>query len=187
MGKLLDGYCRLLKVLMAASLAVMVVLVFGNVVLRYGFNSGIPVSEELSRWIFLWMTFFGATVALRERSHLGTDILVSRLPPLARRLCLLVGQVLMLFVIWLVLEGSWQQAKINLSVMAPVTGAPVAIFYATGVVFAVAGGLILLLEMFDTITGRLPDDQLFMSQAGEEAEQIFSSNEAQPHTAGQRN
>ena len=50
----------------AVLLAVMVVLVFGNVVLRYGFNSGITVSEELSRWLFVWMTFLGAIVGLQR-------------------------------------------------------------------------------------------------------------------------
>lgn len=37
----------------------MVVLVFTNVVLRYALNSGIAVSEELSRWLFVWLTFLG--------------------------------------------------------------------------------------------------------------------------------
>ena len=46
----------------------MVVLVFGNVVLRYVFNSGIAVSEELSRWLMVWLTFLGAIVALREHA-----------------------------------------------------------------------------------------------------------------------
>ena len=58
--------------LLAAALAIMVVLVFGNVVLRYGFNSGITTSEELSRWLFVWVTFLGAVVALNERTHLST-------------------------------------------------------------------------------------------------------------------
>ena len=69
----------------AVALMIMVVLVFGNVVLRYGFNSSITVSEEVSRWLFVWVTFMGAVVALREHTHLGTDVLVSRLPPSARR------------------------------------------------------------------------------------------------------
>ena len=60
--------------LVVACLAVMVVLVFGNVVLRYAFNSGISVSDELSRWLFVWITFMGAVVAMREGTHLGTDI-----------------------------------------------------------------------------------------------------------------
>ena len=37
----------------------MVVLVFGNVVLRYAFNSGLTMSEEVSRWLFVWLTFMG--------------------------------------------------------------------------------------------------------------------------------
>ena len=44
------------------SLALMVVMVFGNVVLRYLFNSGITASEELARFFFLWLIFVGSVV-----------------------------------------------------------------------------------------------------------------------------
>ena len=73
MERILDLYCALLKGVIALCLAVMVVLVFGNVVLRYGFNSGITISEELSRWLLVWLTFLGAIVAVREHAHLGVD------------------------------------------------------------------------------------------------------------------
>lgn len=172
MSRLLDGFCRLLKMLMAATLAVMVALVFGNVALRYGFNSGISVSEELSRWLFLWMTFLGAVVALHERSHLGTDMVVAKLPPLPRRLCFIAAHVLMLYVTWLLLRGSWQQAVINLDVRAPVTGASVAIFYATGIFFAAFGGLILLLDLLRAASGRMSDAELTMVHASEETDQL---------------
>ena len=75
----LDRFCRLLDLVSAAALALMALMVFGNVVLRYAFNSGIAVSEELSRWLFVWMTFLGAVVALKENGHLGTDMLVSQI------------------------------------------------------------------------------------------------------------
>ena len=80
MARILDLYCTFLKAVIAACLAVMVVLVFGNVVLRYGFNSGITISEELSRWLLVWLTFLGAIVAVREHAHLGVDSLVRMLP-----------------------------------------------------------------------------------------------------------
>ena len=51
--KFINSYCKLLNYIMALFLALMVVMVFGNVVLRYGFNSGIAISEELSRWLFV--------------------------------------------------------------------------------------------------------------------------------------
>ena len=85
MKMLIDAYFKLLKVLIALFLAIMVVLVFGNVVLRYGFNSGITVSEEVSRWLFVWLTFLGAIIALREHGHLGVDMLVRRLPTVGKQ------------------------------------------------------------------------------------------------------
>jgi TRAP-type C4-dicarboxylate transport system permease small subunit len=83
----------------------MVVLVFGNVVMRYGFNSGITVSEELSRWLFIWGTFLGALVALRERGHLGVDMVVARLPVLGKKVCLVAGHVLMIVILVHAVQG----------------------------------------------------------------------------------
>lgn len=106
---LINTYCRLLAWLMVLFLALMVVMVFGNVLMRYGFNSGITLSEELSRWLFVWMTFLGAVVALNERAHLGTDSLISRLPVLGRKLCLTASLALMLYVCWLIYQGAWNR------------------------------------------------------------------------------
>ena len=172
MNRVIDGYCRLLTLAMVAMLALMVVLVFGNVVLRYAFNSGITVSEELSRWLFLWMTFLGAIVALKEHGHLGTDALVSRLPKAGKKACLLIGQVLMLYVTWLLLRGSWTQTMINLEVEAPVTGASVAIFYGAGVMFAVSAAVLLARELWRTVTGRVTDAELVMVQESEDLAQV---------------
>jgi TRAP-type C4-dicarboxylate transport system permease small subunit len=122
MSRVVDGYFSLLKVLIALFLAIMVVLVFGNVVLRYAFNSGITVSEEVSRWLFVWLTFLGAIVAMREHAHLGVDTLVKRLPTSGKKICLVVSQLLMLYATWLLLVGSWQQTMINWDVAGPASG-----------------------------------------------------------------
>jgi TRAP-type transport system small permease protein len=157
----------LLEALSAVLLALMVVLVFGNVVLRYAFNSGITLSEELSRWLFVWLTFLGAIVALREHGHLGSDLLVSRLPPWPTKLCLLASQALMLFVTWLLFVGSLAQARINWDVAAPTSGASMAIFYAAGIVFALSAALILLRDMLRLITGKADDDLIAIRQSEE--------------------
>ncbi len=172
MSRWIDGSCRALEWVIAALLALMVVLVFGNVVLRYAFNSGITVSEELSRWLFVWMTFLGAIVALKEHGHLGTDMLVARLGRTGKRVCLAVGQVLMLGATWLLFQGSWEQARINWDVQAPVSGASMALFYGTGVVFAVASAVLLARELWRTAAGRLSDDELVMVQESEDLAQI---------------
>jgi TRAP-type C4-dicarboxylate transport system permease small subunit len=119
--RLIDLYCRLLKVAIAACLAAMVVLVFTNVVMRYVFNSGIPTSEELSRWLMVWLTFLGAIVALREHAHLGIDTLVQALPAAGKRICFVVSYLLMIYADWLLLLGSWKQVVIGLGDRAPAT------------------------------------------------------------------
>jgi len=168
MDRFLDLICRVIEALIAVALLIMVVLVFGNVVLRYGFNSGITVSEEVSRWLFVWLTFLGAIVAMKEHGHLGSDMLVSRLPVMGKKIFLVVGHLLMLYITWLLFDGSLAQAKINLDVEAPVTGASVAIFYSAGIVFAVAAALFLAYELWLVLTGQLSEDQLVMVKESEE-------------------
>ena len=172
MAKVIDGFCRVLEFLMVVALAVMVLLVFGNVVLRYGFNSGITMSEEVSRWLFVWLTFLGAIVAMREHGHLGSDMLVSRLPVIGKKICLVVGHLLMLYIAWLLFSGALAQARINLEVQAPVTGAPMAILYASGVVFAVAAALFLIYELWLVFTGQLSEKDLVMVRESEEQEEL---------------
>jgi TRAP-type C4-dicarboxylate transport system permease small subunit len=170
--KLLDRYCRLIDALTALLLLVMVVLVFGNVVLRYAFNSGITVSEEMSRWLFVWLTFLGAVVAIKEHGHLGTDMLVARLPLWGKKLCFVVGHLLMLYACWLLFTGSLAQARINWDVEAPVSGASMGIFYASGVFFAVSAALLLLRELWRTLAGRVTEDELIAVQESEDLAQV---------------
>jgi TRAP-type C4-dicarboxylate transport system permease small subunit len=172
MATVVEGYFKLLKILIALFLAIMVVLVFGNVVLRYGFNSGITVSEEVSRWLFVWLTFLGAIVAMREHGHLGVDTLVKRLPAWGKKACLVLSQVLMLYANWLLLVGSWQQTVINWDVTAPASGLSTGLFYGVGIVFGLSTGLILLADLYRVLTGQLSEDELVMVKESEEQEEF---------------
>ena len=166
--KFIDGFCKVLNVVIALCLAVMVLLVFGNVVMRYGFNSGITLSEELSRWLFVWMTFMGAVVALRQRGHLGTDMLVARLSVRGKRAVLGLAYVLMLFCCALVFQGSWAQTQINLGTTSAVLEVPTAWLYASGLVFAVSASVILLHSLWRLVSGQMPDDELVGFKESEE-------------------
>jgi len=167
--KAIDQLCRLFSFLMVVSLALMVVMVFGNVVLRYGFNSGITMSEELSRWLFVWMTFLGAIVAMRNHAHLGTDTLIARLPIGGRKLCFGLAHLLMLYMCWLMAQGGWQQTVINYGTTSAVMEASMAWFYASGVVFAVLAGIIVVHELFRLVTGRIAESELVGIVESEEA------------------
>jgi TRAP-type C4-dicarboxylate transport system permease small subunit len=157
---LLDRLCRALSAVMVLLLALMVAMVFGNVVLRYGFNSGITVSEELSRWLFVWMTFLGALVALRSHNHLGTDSLVSRLPVVGKKICLGITHLLMLFLCGVMFSGSWQQTKINAGSTSAVMEVSMGWFYGAGLFFSVLAFLFVLDDFRRLVTGRLQESEL---------------------------
>lgn len=154
--------------MMAVALIAMVVLVFGNVVLRYGFNSSITQSEEIGRWLFVWVTFMGAVVALREHAHLGTDALVTRLPPTGKKICLVLGHLTMLYVCFLVFKGALEQTRINMDVLAPSTQLPMAVLHAAGVAFSSCAGVVLLLDLWLLFSGRMDDGDLVAVQESEE-------------------
>ena len=158
--KLINGYCRALAWLMVISLALMVVMVFGNVVMRYVFNSGLTLSEELSRWLFVWLTFMGGVVALNERAHLGTDTLISRLPRGGKKLCLLIALVLMLVCCWLIFKGALEQVKINWDSTSAVMETSMGYFYASGMVFSILAAPVLLLQLLRLVTGQMSDNEL---------------------------
>lgn len=146
--------CRWTEALMVLMLAAMVVMVFANVALRYLFDSGLSASEEVARWLFVWMTFLGAALALREGGHMGAEVLVDRLPAGLRRALQLFTLVAMGAITLLMLSGAWTQMLINRDTAAPGTGVPVAWFYASGVVFSVGALLALLADAVALLRGR---------------------------------
>jgi len=168
MQRAIDWYCSLIKVLAVACLSGMVVLVFGNVVLRYGFNSGIVISEEASRWLLVWLTFLGAIVALREHRHLGIDTLIKALPPRAKRAVFVLNYGLMIYADWLLLLGSWRQMIITASDRSPAASLPVGLFYASGVVFGISAGVILIHDLLRVLLGKAREEELVAVRESEE-------------------
>jgi TRAP-type transport system small permease protein len=168
MNRFINAYCRFLDVGVAIFLGLMVLMVFGNVVLRYGFNSGIAISEELSRWLFVWVTFMGAVVALKERAHLGTDMLTTRLGLAGKKFCLALSFILMLFLCGVIFKGAWEQAKINYSSTSAAMEVSMAIFFASGLMFSLLGGLIIVRDLYRLLTGQMSEEEISANRESED-------------------
>jgi TRAP-type transport system small permease protein len=160
MSKAIDLFFKLLEFLVVACLVAMVVMVFGNVVLRYGFNSGIDISDEMSRYCFIWLTYIGAMVAMREKGHLGVDSLVRRLPLLGKQVCFLLSESLMLGCNILFLMGTWQMHELQVSNVSPVVGISMIWVYGIGYVVSVVMSLINLSMLYKLLTGQLREEDL---------------------------
>jgi TRAP-type transport system small permease protein len=115
---------KLLHIAMAGCLALMATLVFVNVVLRYGFGSGIAASEELSRLLFVWMVFIGATAAYPAGEHMAFTALAARLRsrPAALAAWTAVIRLLVIVAAGLVAWGAWQQVLVGFGSHSVVLG-----------------------------------------------------------------
>ncbi|HSV84790.1 MAG TPA: TRAP transporter small permease subunit [Ramlibacter sp.] len=140
---------RLTHFLMAACLGVMALAVFVNVILRYGFGSGIAASEELSRLLFVWMVFLGATAAYPAGEHMAFTSLVGLLQkrPVAMAAMTAVIRLLVILACVLLAWGAWQQVVVGMDSHSVVLGYPTALLPLPALLGAIAIAVMALLEL----------------------------------------
>ena len=134
---------------MAVCLGVMAISVFVNVVLRYGFGSGVAASEELSRLLFVWMVFIGATAAYPAGEHMAFTGMVGALAgrPIVLAVTTAVIRMLVLFGSVLLAWGAWQQVVVGMSSRSVVLGYPAALLPLPALLCAVAIAVMSLSEL----------------------------------------
>ena len=137
------------NVAMSACLGVMAVAVFINVVLRYGFGSGVAASEELSRLLFVWMVFIGATAAYPAGEHMAFTSLVGLLQ--GKRAAMAAMTVLIRSLVVLACAmvgwGAWQQVVVGTGSKSVVLGYSTALLPLPALLASVAIGVMALVEL----------------------------------------
>ena len=140
---------RLANAAMALCLAVMASSVFINVVLRYGFGSGVAASEELSRLLFVWMVFIGATAAYPMGEHMAfTSLLLAlRDKPAALTAMTVLIRVLVALGCGFLAWGAWLQVVIGLGSHSVVLGYSSALLPLPAFLCSTAIGVMALWEL----------------------------------------
>lgn len=160
MDAAIHWFFKLLELLVVVCMVAMVIMVFGNVVLRYAFNSGISVSDEMSRYFFIWLTYIGAMLAMHEGGHLGVDTLIKHLPVLGKKVCLFLSEALMLFCNVLFFMGTFEMHELQVTNVSPVVGISMIWIYGIGYIVSVVMATINLNVLFRLVTGRISEAEL---------------------------
>ncbi|MHB1064399.1 MAG: TRAP transporter small permease [Georgenia sp.] len=142
MTKVFNSLFRAVEVLMAVFLFMMVALMFLNVVLRFLFSTGFAWSEEVTRLSFIYLVYLGTIGAFRDNQHLGVDTLIDRVPEKAQKVLYTIVQLIIMWTMWLLVQGSWDLAVQNLGDRWVATQYPRALVFGIGVV---TGGAILFI------------------------------------------
>lgn len=143
-NKLFNG----IQILLGLMLAIMIALVFLNVILRFFFNSGLVWSEELSRYVFVYVVYLGAIVAMKENSHLGVDTFIKNIPEKLKWIFYVLGRLIIVAVMGILFKGSLAMVIQSHSAKAAATGLPLSIVYGIGLI---TGGAIILIALLNII------------------------------------
>lgn len=85
---------------------VIVTIVTAEVVLRYGFSHSLIFTEELSRYLMVWIVFLGSALAIRDGSHININFLINRFSWKVRKWVLVAAHLLSVaFLVVVMVEG----------------------------------------------------------------------------------
>ncbi len=104
LGKMIN---RLEESFLCLLLVSMVLLVFAEVIARFGFNAGIHWAQEVTLTMSAWFVLYGASYGVKVGSHIGVDVFVKMLPSHVHRVVTMVAIGLCLFYCGVFLYGSW--------------------------------------------------------------------------------
>ncbi|MCG8307092.1 MAG: TRAP transporter small permease [Cytophagales bacterium] len=92
--------------ILAVILGLIVVIMFVQVIFRYTFNDSLTWSEEVVRFLFIWLNFLGASILIRDKWHIGVDFFVDLLPGhMKKRMQLLDIILIVCFLVFLSISG----------------------------------------------------------------------------------
>ena len=91
----------------ALLVGVMVANVATGVVFRYVLHNSISWTEELGRYMMIWMAYLGAVLATREEAHVGITAVIALLPPAGRRVMEFISRSIVIAFLVIVLVMSF--------------------------------------------------------------------------------
>lgn len=129
-------------------LVLMVVFVFCNVVLRYGFKSGLRWAEEISLVIVIWFTFISMSLGVKENLHININLLPKKLGKKFFLSLDVLKYVLQIVIGFILLIYGWRLSLNGFKSRLPATHIPNAVNY---LVLPIVGIFIILYSVFFSV------------------------------------
>lgn len=155
---------RILEGILAIIIAILSCIIFINIILRYGFHTSILSIDELSRLLFVWLTFIGAIVAYMDNSHVQVTFLVEKLSPANQQRVSLLTHTLILLLCLGLAWGAIEKTAQDWSNLSPILGVPVGLMYAAAIPTSLIIALLELRHLYGSSqippaeTNKEPDD-----------------------------
>ncbi|MDP9806085.1 TRAP-type C4-dicarboxylate transport system permease small subunit [Trueperella bonasi] len=166
----LDRLFRSLEYLMAIFLAIMIISMFINIVMRFIFNSGIAASEEVARLAFIFLVYLGTIGAFRSNQHLGVNLIYNKLGHTVGRWVYVLTQLIIIWVMILLAWGAIRLAGVSFNDNWVATGFPRWIVSGMGAVTGVAIIILAMTNIYDAVVRKIPAEQLLEGEMEEDVD-----------------
>ncbi|MCR5084886.1 MAG: TRAP transporter small permease [Succinivibrionaceae bacterium] len=147
MDKFFDVFGRCYRMVCVIILTVMVLIVFFNAGMRYFMHSGFIATEEVLRYLFIYLTFLGIAHVACERGHISVTILTDFLPQKIRTLVYVLGYAAAMWVVWVLIDGAIMYYGESETSTGQVTGLPFRVIISV-MIFGAVGLFAFLLRDF---------------------------------------
>ncbi len=146
-SKALDVFC-------VALLVVMSLLVIVNVAMRFLLNSSIVFSEEISRFLFIWVVYIGAIIAVRDDSHIYVDFIRKKFPEKLQFVLKVVCELAMILGCLFFFLGSIDLTEVNITDHSPVAGISLGFVYSAGLLGSFGMIIMLIIRLIRLFTNK---------------------------------
>ena len=181
-NKWYDKFNKLNEWVIIFLMSAMCVDLLAQVGARYLFQHPLTWSEELARYLFVYVTYIGAISAMRANAHLGVDTLISRMKPQVQMVMYIVSQTIIAILMIILVWGSEKMVAQNTASRTAALGIPYSVLYFAGIITGVAIAIMAVInivhalknpsEISEIVTMSTSDDDEIAAEAKDGAENL---------------
>ena len=97
-NKLVSAFDKLEEIILVTMFSCMVIVIFYQVIMRYVFNNSSFWSEELGKFLFVWISWLGISIGARRGEHIKISLLVDKMPFKAARLTNILTEIIVIVI-----------------------------------------------------------------------------------------
>ena len=164
------------KAIAAFGIAAGVALAFVNVVARYAFESSLSWAGELTIYLFLWSTFFGATYCFKKDAHIAVDVFLIKAPPKMQKFLTLITLIISAVYVGAIAYFGYQYVLlyIDLGEMSVDLDIPLWIPYVVVPISFAFSTIVIMYKLIEVL--KTPSDKLKLKGEAEMVLEEFGTN-----------
>ncbi len=142
---------KVIETILAILMGVLTLDVLWQVFTRYVLNDPSPWSEELARFLLIWVSILGAAYVSGRREHIAIDLLQQKSSPEnKRKIQVVVDIIIILFALFVLVIGGYNLVQITISQTSSSLQIPLGIIY---LIIPISGILIIFYSVADLLVG----------------------------------